>query len=460
MKRLKNITLVTLILISVLLFSRVWFGTNFIEEIGKNISFAKAHPFPDSADFTTEGVITPKNIIVTGGGKRNVISKGREDYDELYDRMTTAVEKLDIKAERFFETDTDDWTSSLKSRSVLFEFAAAYSSDLIAKLGINLPDGSYKDIVFAPSDSIAVNSAVYIKNSGNGKIYKFTSDTANDGLKNIINRYAVSTDAINSPFAFELGFDKAKTNTEISQNVLLDSNIVIGLTEKSINSAVLTSGNGNFTSKTVDRLLETFKFNRTATRRYIDRDDVTVFVDSAATLKISPSYMIDYTSENGGYTLPASDGNDTTAYLNAIYGIAREVTRAAEINMMPVLVASNTDFANTKSDIIISFDYYLDGMPVYANGENGTEHGITAVLNNGVLKSYRQYLFNAEITDETENINSMISALDTLYEKFKDEKEVRLSDMFTAYATDGESAYLNPVWCAKTDDKIVTIKSK
>ena len=92
MKRAKDITLVTLILISVLLFSRVWFGTNFIGEIKKNIMFAKAAYESETKSFTIESIITPENIIVTGGGKRRVVSKGQNGYDELFERMKSAAE--------------------------------------------------------------------------------------------------------------------------------------------------------------------------------------------------------------------------------------------------------------------------------------------------------------------------------------------------------------------------------
>lgn len=462
MKRAKNITLVTLILISVLLFSRVWFGTDFIGKIEKNIIFAKTMYESETKNFTVESIITPENIIVTGGGKRNVISKGQDGYDELYDRMAAAVQRLELKPDRFSEAENDDWTTSLKSRSVLFDFAAAYDSGLLEKLGILLPDGAYKNIVFVPSDSIAVNSVVYIKNSGNGKIYKFMADSGNDELESVINKYAVSADAMNNPFSFELGFDKAKTSTEISQNVLLDSNIVIGLTEKNVNNAVLHTGIGYFTQRTVDRLLETFKFNPNTTRRYIDRDDVTVFVDNTATLKIYPSYLIEYTSENGGYSFSASGlgGKETAAaYVNGVYGTVREVFRTVGMSGIQILASSDINSETVKSDITINFDYYVNGMPVFANGENGAEHGVTAVLSGGTLKSYRQYLFTAELSEESENIGSMINALDTLYEKFKDEKEVRLSDVFTAYEADRDSSLLKPVWCANTEKEIVIINN-
>ena len=460
MKRAKDITLVTLILISVLLFSRVWFGTNFIGEIKKNIMFAKAAYESETKSFTIESIITPENIIVTGGGKRRVVSKGQNGYDELFERMKSAAEKIGLNPDRFAEAESDDWSASLKSRSILFDFAAAYDSGLLEKAGISLPDGAYKNIVFVPSDSIAVNSMVYIKNHGNGKVYKFIADSGNDELDAVINKYAVSADAMNSPFSFELGFDKARTNTGISQNVLLDSNIVIGLTEKNVNNAVLHTGSGYFTQRTVDRLLETFKFNPNTTRRYIDKDDVTVFVDNTATLKIYPSYLIEYTSESGGYSFPASglSGKETAAaYVNGIYGTVREVFKNVGISGMQMLAASDINSETAKSDITINFDYYINGMPVFANGENGAEHGITAVLSGGTLKSYRQYLFTAELAEESENIGSMINALDTLYAKFKNEKEVRLSDVFTAYEADKGSDLLRPVWCAKTEKEIIII---
>lgn len=461
MKGFKNITLVTLILISVLLFSRVWFGTNFIEEIKKNIELKKMMYNSDTAGFTVEEILTPENIIVTGGGKRNVISKSQSGYDELYKRMAAAIEKLNIQSDDFFKSEPDDWTSSLKTRSVLFDFADEYESELIKKLGINLPDGLYKNIIFVPSDSIAVNATVYIKNS-NDDIYKFIAGNGKNELESIINKYAISSDAVNSPFAFELGFDKAKTNTGISQNVLLNSNIVIGLTEKHVGNAVLDISTREFNPKTVERLLEMFKFNLNTTRRYIDKDDVTVYVDNTATLKLYPSKFIEYTSESGGYSFSASDNNDKkniSEYVNDIYATVRAVQRSADINGMPILTASAINSENTKSEITIAFDYYVNGMPIYVNGENGAEHGVTAVLSDGNLKFYRHYLFNAEVNEDTENIGSMINALDTLYTKFKDEKEVFLSDMFVAYKAEKNSSLLTPVWCAKTEKEIIIINN-
>lgn len=461
MKRLKNITLVTLILISVLLFSRVWFGTNFIEEIKNNITFARAAHESETKNFTVENILTPENIIITGGGKRNVLSKGMDGYNELFERMLSAVGKLGINEEKFFETKNDDWTAALKSRSVFFDFAAAYDAAIIDKLGIKLPEGLYENVVFVPSDSIAVNAMVYVKNSVNGKIYKFMSESGNEELEKIINQYAVSAEAVNSPFAFELGFDKAKTNTEISQNVLLDSNIIVGLTEKYANNAELYVGDGDFSQRTVERLLELFKFNRNTTRRYVDKDDVTVFVDNTATLKIYPSYLIEYTSEVGGYSFETAAAKETvSSYVSSVYGMVREGFRAAETGEMPMLVSSELNSESEKSDIKITFDYYVNGMPVLIDGENEVEHGVTAVLSSGTLKSYKQYLFEVSQSGNTENIGSMINALDLLYEKFKNEKEVKLSKIFTAYETDRKTMTLKPVWCAKTGKETIIINDE
>ena len=134
------------------------------------------------------------------------------------------------------------------------------------------------------------------------------------------------------------------------------------------------------------------------------------------------------------------------------------VERPVEFDIKGISVAVASDIEkNFPEEKEIVLDYYAGGMPVLIKGNAGVSHGISVKVNGGTITSYRQYICSAENVGEKLHTESMISALDRLYEKFAGEKEVKIDNMFIAYTTDKKLGRGEMRWCVKKGNDIIII---
>ncbi len=441
----KNITLVTLIFISVLLFSKIWFGDNLI--YGDSFSFMKKGGGVTTIE--VEGIIMPKRIVLTGNNKRCCILKGTTEYGNCYSAIKDFFAVAESETLKFESAETTEWGSALKSRSVLLDYGSTYSSSVLSKITMTLPQGEIKELILVPESSVLSRVSVYAKDLQGGAIYKAALPQGYSSISGLIDTYIVGENVNNLPFAFELGFDKVRTfNEDISQNTLLDSNIIIGLKDvvtpeitvsENIKS-VMDDGNK------IEDLLSAFAFKIGSVRRYIEENDAMVFVDSNATLKVYSDGWIEYAAENRGIPLDTSEDMASRS-LESMYSLVR---RTAKIFNMPeheIQIYSNiTD--EIYGNAAVYMDYYFNGVPVIVDDNGKTSHTISFDIKDGMIVGFKQYLYEFSNTGGVATNGSMVSSLDSLNEKYGN-TAMKISDMYIAYVCKKREASVH--WCVRSE---------
>ncbi|MBR2471133.1 MAG: hypothetical protein IKB55_00475 [Clostridia bacterium] len=456
----KNIILLFLILLSLVLFFRLWFG-NWIwsynsDPAGKSF-FGLFDASSKSEPVSAEDIVMPKRLILTGGGKRSIFEKGTPSFDDCYKSLISLSSEIGLPGAKASPATKEEFESALKSQSVFLDFGSAYGKELLSFVSEDLPVTATDCILLTPGDAVIRKAIVYFKDSVSGEIYKITSEIPSTSIIEMIESHITAGAAQNIPFAFELGFDEAKPQEtgEISHTILLDSYITIGLADETVKS-IEASTPSLFTEITdnpsvSDKIVALFGFSPTSTRRYVEKDDVTAFVNKNGTIKFSKNGIIEYTAENEG--IPITDSGANSAALGNIYSLIQNVMINCNAGEMQLHIASDLHgIANQNFSAVINIDYLINGTSVTIVDGEQVVHPITITIQNGCIVSYKQYVYKFTQSADSVNTSSMIKAVDLLYSQFENSaSSVEVLDLYKSYVynTDGTAQIL---WCAQLKD--------
>ncbi len=457
----KNISLSLLILLSMVLFFRLWFG-NWIWSYDMTSSdktfFGLFDISSKSEPVNAEDIVMPKRLILTGGGKRIILEKGTSAFDSCYNSLVSLSAKIGSSALKPTAATEEEFVSALKSQSIFLDFGSAFGKQFLSLVGEDLPITATDRILITPGDVAIQRANIYVKDYVSGDIYKITSDLPSSSITSMIEPHVTAGTAGNIPFAFELGFDKVKGQepSEISPSILLDSYITIGLADEPINTldvslpSIFTEITDNPSAS--DRIVSFFGFSPTSTRRYIEKDDVTTFVNKNATIKFSKNGILEYSAENGGISIAENGGNAGTSVLGNIYSLVQNIMIDCGVGEMQLHIASDLhSISNQNFSAVVNIDYLINGKSVTIFDDGKAVHPITITIQNGNIVSYKHYIYKFSPSDTTVTTSSMIKAVDLLYSQFEN-ASVTVSDLYKSYVyTVGGDADI--LWCAQLKDQ-------
>lgn len=443
----KNCILTLLICICVFLFYKIWFSEklwssdyNFFTIIGGNSA-----PETDTSS-TIEDILRPKKIIFSYGGNRFVSTKGDKDFEDYYSEVRTVLGGITENNSKFTDATGEEFLAAAKSASIIVDFGTVFGGEIGAFLGTYFPCEQVKDVVISFNDTALGKPVVLLRDQANGKIYKTVVDMPLSPLVESVDSHIRRTAPGNLPFAFELGFNEEKQseNSEITQDILLDANIIIDLADTSASAIdIIPVSAIDLTSAESNSLLRQFGMNKSSTKKYIETNDDILFVDSKATLKISSTGTLEYTCEADGPEI--YDPYSKTALSSAvgnIFSYIRSVFRTFDVTSPELQISSNlSNLSNNTEEVTIYIDYYANSIPVMA-WENG--HAIAVTLKNGRLTSYKQQVCRIKTTGETLSSGNMLQAVDGLYSSLPEGSKVTVSDLFVAYTKENKLS-----WCAR-----------
>ena len=326
------------------------------------------------------------------------------------------------------------------------DFGTVFGGEIGSYLGTYFPCEQVKDAVISFNDSALAKPVVLLRDQANGKIYKTVVNTPLSPILDSVDSHVKRIAPGNLPFAFELGFNEQKQSedSEITQDILLDSNIIIDLADISASAININPVSAvDLTQAESNELLRQFGMNKSSAKKYIDAKDDVLFADSKSTLKISSAGGLEYTCEADGPVIydPYSKSALSTAIGN-IFSYIRSVFRTFDVTSPELQISSNlSNLSNNTEEVTIYIDYYINGIPVMA-WENG--HAIIVKLKNGKLVSYKQQLCRINTTDTVLTSGNMLQAVDGLYASMPEGTKVTVSDLFVAYTSENKLS-----WCAK-----------
>lgn len=446
----KNCILTLLIFICVFLFYKIWFSEklwssdyNFFAALWGNQS-----TLTDTSS-SIEDILQPKQIIFSGSGKRFVSAKGEEGFESYYSEVKSVLGKISNKT-KFSEAAEEDMLSAVKSSSIIVDFGTVFGGEIGTFLGTHFPCEQVKDLVISLNSSAVGRPVVFIRDHADGKIYKTSVDMPLDSLSSTVSNLLAENEGTNIPFAFELGFNKSDISegSEITQNILLNSNILIDLTGVSAPGITLTPpGDTDLSSSNLNTLLRQFGFDKSTARKYIETNDDIIYISGDKTLKISSSGSLEYTAEAEGPSIydPSSKTALPTAVGN-IFSYVRTVFRCFNLQSPALQISSDlVNLSNNTEEVTINIDYYLNSIPVMA-WENF--HAITLTVRNGRLVSYKQQVCTVNKTDLVLTAGNMLQAVDGLYASLplEENQVATVTDIFAAYSGEKDLS-----WYAKID---------
>lgn len=455
----KNISLVVLILISIGLFSNMWFSEKLWSD-GYDF-FAFFNVFSDKNDesgsaFAISDIVAPRRFVISGGDKRSIVTNSDSDYSrcvsETYSLFAGTISD-------FSSATYDEWKSGLKSKSILVDFGVPVSAMLLSKIGITAPEnGMFTKILIVPEKSVSKQCAIYFENSFSGEISKCTADNR-PTVSTLISNLSEGSGAMNIPYAFELGFDSVKLgeNEEINQNILLDSTISLGLSNRQIYSAEIKNA---VSTQNTGRILKNFFDTGVSVRRYVEKDGSSVFVNRKSTLKISPGGYIEYTAEGEGKKFASGD-NSVAESLSSVMSLVRSISAQCNISGVKFQLHHSPGYTS-PNEITVSLDYLIGSVPLcVADGNGDVVPAVTAKIKDGRLVYFKFYVCNISVLPQQTVLPPMLKAIDNLYSQAGGEK-LDVSDLYVSYIADDVSHSAKPSWCArvKNSDRVIIINGE
>jgi hypothetical protein len=278
----------------------------------------------------------------------------------------------------------------------------------------------------------------------------------------MIDKYA--NDSINLlPYSFELKFDKS--SEVIEQKVVIESTVTLKLEEQTLPNIKSTNCLTDIyeDAYTSSNILKSFGYNTTNTKKYLDKNNTSVYVENFSTLKIHNNGLLEYKSIDNTKGISLTTKNTSTLYDNFIACI--EFVNNLWDNAMPgksfnVNLSSDILFDPKGQSFNITMDYYINGHPVICTLDKTSaydelSHGIEIKVSDGKIVEYRQLFNEFSLTSQYVKNGSAIDAIDAMFSNDNLKSET-ISALNIAYINN--KSIWNPVWTAKTtDNKLIII---
>lgn len=440
----KTAILSLLICLCVFLFSKIWFSEKLWSSDYNFFAFltGKTEKQADTSS-TIEDILQPKQIVFSYGGKRFVTVRSDNIFEDYYENLKTVLSKISEDS-TFTTAHEQELLSAIKSASAVIDFGTVFGGEVGDLLNTYFPCQQVKDVVISFNDAVLGKPVVYMKDHADGTIYKTTVDMQFSSLLESLAQYVDEGSSQNTPYAFELGFNQSKQseNSEIAQDIILDSNILIDLSgANAYDIKTIPVDASKLSSSQTELLLRQFGMEKA--RKYIEINDDILFVSGNATLKVSSDGAISYNCDSEGPVIyEPSSKSALSSGLGNVFSYIRGTFRSVGVTPPSLQLSSDlVNFSNNTKDIIIFVDYYVNGIPVML-WDNAPAIEIT--LKNGRLYSFKGHLCEIVNGEQPLYTDNMLRAIDGLYSSLSKGTKVTVSDIFVAYTKENELS-----WCAK-----------
>lgn len=465
-ERIKNIALLSLIILNVLLCSRIlidkklWpHGYNFF--VDRENSFMGQvidNIFQGQKNLSESKVqlISPQRIMLNTGyqSTRLSLDSSDEKYYEINDMVQNILKQaMSEPSKSVTSVSKEDWYTVLTGKSIYLSYTTEFDSKLFAKF-LSSKDSEITNMITSVSNvvisSAAGNTLVYIQNGHEDVYYKISLSNASTEIDSVINYFQTQMDKKGDSglniinYAFDLSFDTlfGGQKTILNPMIPIYSNPQSFATINAENPILRLDNTLNHS--VIDKILKCFNINANTVRRYTEADGTMVFVENNATLKMSLSGVLEYTAKDGANGLKLSDSSNAYDNITNVANFIDNINQIATTERKLCVSSSLLNQEIKPTTLQITFDYVVNGMPVILSTPK-TNHAVTVIAENGYLKKYVQKLRSYHMTNEYVEIPEYINALDSaIAAKTSDTSEI--ADMYTAYFDDGQVGSKTANW--------------
>jgi len=441
----KNILLIFSVLTAFVLVYQIWFGGYFLPNghdyvtSGVKKMFAPIRDLFDrnsDPDFSQnlQKMLKPEKVVINRIGERRSFRYGTTGYEEgehfasFFFRLFLIGDAKLINRETI---DLDLYTSVLRGKSIYVDYGKNCDFHLLSSAICGYDQNHYaadlsviKGYIIAQHESIGSHFYVYIKDEKSGNVYRYLAEAEDVIAWEQMDELISSTQSMGaSSYSFELNFHKEQPEQETK--VLFEPTILLDLMPQEAfvakgYSLLSTEEDSHFPQE--DHILNMFSVNTRSIWKYTDLNNTKVFVENNATLTLHPDGYLEYQTVQGGRGLALDEKKDYngeyTIYqavadvVDFVYKMSAELSPAFMEHLQ--LSGDLIDTSEKQGSYTIYFDYCLNGIPVLHQTATGPAHSIEATIENGYLKSYKQFTRAYEFNDAVVSLCPVINAADTL----------------------------------------------
>lgn len=472
LERFKSALLIILIISSIVLSTQIWFneklwpdGYNFFVSL-KNTSVGQfiesLSSKEGSKEAVQEDILVPHNFFVYMVKNLDhagyMLTPKDESFSYAKNFLHTFIGDALSAADNtnFSKVEETEWQSALCANGIYADYGASYLTNTFLSLvnvtkSVEVLEENIQNMGrFAVAEQDGQIS-LYINDLSDNSFYKILYDKNHDKLTNIINS-CIDKLTIDNRFSFFIGAD---ADSPIEGAAVFAPYIV--LSENSVDALCAVSEskseiNKNFIAMS-ETLAENFSINPKTARRYTDAEENVVYVQNQASVKLSHDGYIEYqsTTVDGGLALRENADSQTSLalVLYPLVFLSEKInSQISENSNISVYVSSVKEEGNKYT---VTLDYSFNGLTYVSRDNNNVVPSITAEIDGGFLKSYKQYIADLEITDDFITLPSSYGGTDEIFSNMTlEQRSEKIKDMFIGYMEE-ENGNVIPKWFIVTN---------
>lgn len=417
----------------------------------QNISISKLH------------ITNPNNIIINTGDQttRFSLNQSHDKYKTVNDITKNILnEAFIVSPKNITPVSSDEWYLALTGKSVYLSYTTEFSTDLFTQfLGIkNSETGNSISNISNVVISANIPFAVYVQDKNTDTYYKIPLTGTQTNLEETIDYFQTKFDTSDANssliinYSFDLKFDQpfGEQTTTLEPMIPLYNS---PQTTHIINSENPIFKNDVFNQASINKILKIFAVNPTSITRYTESNGTLVFVENDCVfLKLYTNGILEYTANENSSGLNLIDTAAPISSYNSICGLTDFMDKLnnAVSSEKSMYVSSPLSIENTTLPLIdVSFDYYMNGLPVSIDIST-QKNAVNASIENGYLKKYIHVLRSYDNTNTTYETPIYIDVLDQIIEPYLNQMDtVPIDKMYVSYFDNGTHGEKTANWNVK-----------
>lgn len=472
---LKTAALVLLVFSSIILTINKWFseklwpdGYNFFSNLTSYFSMGE-DKVKKTYYLSKENISNPSKIIVNNNELRSLYTNTSVNYNTMLPRIKSIL-KSGLGEKDFTQSSKDKWKEALKSTSVYIAYPVSYDvktfsaimDTAVSDFGIS----SMREFIIVSDASSGAPHMLISDKSGN-KYVDVTLNSDSNTVNDIIEEYSVSSVG-EYPYSFELNFDTKKDSVE--QKIVIEPQVVLPL-NSGITPSVTKTNYFDEISQNKDLyipILRSFGFNTTNIKKYIDTDNSIIFAENYGSIRMYNDGLLEYRAldDTKGIALESATNPSAEFYdrfIDCIEFVNNVWDTALTSHNMDINISSISK-NDSDGSFSLTIDYYADGMEVVSrlsktDTHEKINHALEITVKNSRIVSYRQIVNGYTMNNDEVEHMSVIDALDILMAADSIKSDT-ITDVYLAYAADGNKTVCAPCWVAKTAENEIRIITK
>lgn len=446
-ERIKDVMLSFLIILSILLSFRLWYGMS----LHNLFLFMQSNEMIESPKISDTGIKPQRIVLKLGGGLVDIISISSEDnkYDKIYNSYKNVLMQVvnsQNNNEKVEKYNRKQWLRVLSQPCFDIKYACNVDYKIFKGIykinNIKIKPVGVKEVILVPNN-YSNNVMCYMYDENSKKIYSFQEYVDDSFLKNYIK-------------SIKTGNYASFTTEEIAASDIaanIKDEIFIPVDLKKLRAyGVKMSNQFNINSDAdMENLKKAYFTNPVVVRSFVDNQGVKTLFDNEAALRVYKEGYLEYNYLEG---VSGKDLGVLDAYRKSISFLNKQTQ---ELRLPKELYLAKLE-SKGNGKYFVAFDYSACGLMVKVPNGYSTKYDIEIEVTDGVVTACRRFIKEIvpysnkkyQITVEPfEDIKYAVS--DAVNKGYK----VTIDNISLCYVLNQKEKkeYFTPYWCVELSGK-------